>query len=95
MTKVGGYGDPGWDQQAGPTVFAPFNHDTTYFGRPEQSWMLNFRVENLDQAIAELTASDIAVTVDPEIHPSGRFAQLTDPEGNPIELWQPADVDAT
>ncbi|WP_407351132.1 VOC family protein [Luteimonas sp. R10] len=43
-----------WQQRAGPTVFAPFKHDTGYFGRAEQQWMINFRVADLDAMIAQL-----------------------------------------
>lgn len=78
-----------WSQEAGMTVFAPFPHDTEYFGRPEQQWMINFRVRNLDAMVEQLRAAKIEVTVDPETYPNGRFAQLQDPEGNPIQLWQP------
>lgn len=78
-----------WLQEAGATAFAPFKQDTTYFGRPEQQWMINFRVRDLDAMVQQLRAADIAVTVDPEHYPIGRFARLADPEGNPIELWEP------
>ena len=84
------YGKPGWRQQAGTTVFAPFEQSTGYFGRPEQSWMINFRVVDLDAAVNELSLAGIEVEVDPEIYPNGRFARLSDPEGNPIQLWQPS-----
>jgi glyoxylase I family protein len=79
-----------WQQQAGTTVFAPFKHDTTYFDRPEQQFMVNFRVGDLDAMIAQLEAAGIAVKRDPEAYPNGRFARLHDPEGNPIELWEEA-----
>ena len=36
----------------------------------------------------------IGIEVDPEPYPNGRFARLNDPEGNPIELWEPAGRDA-
>ena len=39
--------------------------------------------------IAQLRAKGIEVSLDPEIYPYGRFARFTDPEGNPIELWEP------
>jgi predicted enzyme related to lactoylglutathione lyase len=81
-----------WTQQAGPTVFAPFNQQTEYFGRPEQQWMVNFRVDDLDAFVAQLRAEDVEVEVDPEEYPQGRFARLYDPEGNPIELWEPAGL---
>jgi len=79
-----------WTQEAGPTAFAPFPSDTSYFGRPEQSWMLNFRVRNLDAMVRQLHDAGIEAKVDPQPYPNGRFAHLHDPEGNPIELWQPA-----
>src|SRR5262245_10235746 len=81
------YGQKPWYQDAGPTVFAPFEKDTKYFGRPEQSWMINFRVANLKAMIAQLRAAGITVE-DPQSYPNGDFARLHDPEGNPIELWE-------
>jgi glyoxylase I family protein len=84
------YEQEAWQQEAGTTVFAPFEKDTTYFGRPEQSWMVNFRVGDLKAMIAQLRAADIVVS-EPESYPNGDFARLHDPEGNPIELWEPKD----
>src|SRR2546421_8279925 len=84
------YGDPTWRQQAGPTVFAAFPQDTEYFGRAEQAWMVNFRVKDLGRIIVQLESAGIAVKLDPQVYPNGRFARLHDPEGNPIELWEPA-----
>jgi len=85
------YDDPCWNQQAGPTVFAPFPEQTTYFGSPTQVWMVNFRVRDLDAMAAQLRAAGIEVKIDAEVYPNGRFARLHDPEGNPIELWEPSD----
>ncbi|WP_114287622.1 VOC family protein [Candidatus Halocynthiibacter alkanivorans] len=79
-----------WMQQAGPTVFAPFAQDTDYFSRDSQQFMFNFRVRDLAAMVAQLEGAGIKVVVDPEPHPNGRFARLHDPEGNPVELWQPA-----
>jgi len=55
--------------------------------------MVNFRVRNLDAMVAQLRASDIPVKVDEQSYPNGRFARLHDPDGNPIELWEPARRD--
>jgi len=79
-----------WYQEAGPSVFAPFSKDTKYFGKPEQSWMVNFRVADLKAMVAQLRASGVSVE-DPKSYPNGEFARLYDPEGNPIELWEPKD----
>jgi len=78
-----------WQQEAGATVFAPFNKKTKYFGDQKNIWMVNFRVHNLDAMVLQLRKAGIEVKVDPKIYPNGRFARLYDPEGNPIELWEP------
>lgn len=80
-----------WSQQAGLTVFAPFERDTDYFAADRQ-FMVNFRVDDLDALIAALAAERIAVETRPDewdTPETGRFARIHDPEGNPIELWQP------
>ena len=80
-----------WPQEAGPTVFAPFKADSDYFAA-DKSWMLNLRVDDLEGLLAQLRAAGIEIITKaewdatPEI---GRFARIHDPEGNPIELWQP------
>jgi catechol 2,3-dioxygenase-like lactoylglutathione lyase family enzyme len=84
-----GLHDSVWQQEAGPTVFAPFKETTSYFGDPAKQWMVNFRVRDLDKIAAQLQAAGVEIKVDPQSYPNGRFARLHDPEGNPIELWQP------
>lgn len=84
------YDTPPWQQQAGPTVFAPFPEGTDYFGDADRVFMLNFRVKDLDAMIAQIRAEGVEVTPLEEPLPNGRFARLADPEGNPIELWEPA-----
>jgi glyoxylase I family protein len=79
-----------WQQEAGPTAFAPFKETSGYFGDTTKVWMLNFRVRDLDKMAAQLQAAGIEVKMDPQSYPNGRFARVHDPEGNPIELWQPA-----
>jgi len=81
--------DSVWEQEAGPTVFSPFKETSSYFGDASKVWMVNFRVRDLDKMAAQLQAAGIAVKVDPQTYPNGRFARLNDPEGNPIELWEP------
>ena len=81
---------PVWQQEAGQTVFSPFPEKTGYFGDPQKVWMVNFRVHRLDKMVAQLQSAGIEVKVDPQTYPNGRFARLHDPEGNPIELWQPS-----
>jgi predicted enzyme related to lactoylglutathione lyase len=80
-----------WGQEAGPTVFAAFESGTDYFGARTQQTMLNFRVRDLDAMLAQLRAK--GADVDGETQDMagvGRFGWVTDPEGNRVELWQPA-----
>lgn len=86
------YDQPAWQQEAGTTVFEPFGWDTDYFGPKDRMWMINFRVLHLAEMVSQLRAAGIAVEVDPETYPNGLFARLADPEGNPIQLWQPRGV---
>jgi len=82
-----------WRSSTGTTVWAPFKEDTSYFGDRRFQWMINFRVRDLDKMVAQLRGRGIAVDVDSQVYPNGRFARLSDPEGNPIQLWQPGGTD--
>ncbi len=79
-------------QAGGTTVFAPFPADTEYFGDMDKQWMINFRVRDLDAMAEQLEEAGIAVEIETEAYPNGRFAKLSDPEGNPIQLWEPLGI---
>ena len=81
--------DEPWTQEAGQTVFTAMPADTSVLHG--KAWAINFRVRDLDAMVAQLRTAGIEVSVDDEDYPYGRFARLTDPEGNGIELWQPTD----
>ena len=83
------YDEPVWRQQEGETVFAPFPQDSAMIGEADHTWMINFRVDDLDAIVDALRQAGETVDVDPERYPNGRFAELRDPEGNRIQLWQP------
>lgn len=81
-----------WQQAAGPTVFEPQPETSDYFKNDKQ-WMINFRVNDLQALIAELQSKGVEVIENDEWNSMpevGTFARVHDPEGNPIELWQPA-----
>ena len=79
----------GAGRESGVTVFSPFAADTDYFAA-DKILMLNFRVADLDAMIAQLKSADIEVSHESEMEGIGRFARIHDPEGNAIELWEPA-----
>jgi len=65
--------------------------ETDYFGSRAQQAMINFRVRDLDAMLAQLRAkaADVAEETQ-DMEGVVRFGWVTDPEGNRIELWQPA-----
>jgi len=82
-----------WEQDGGLTVFAPFKADTDYFAIDKQ-WMINLRVDDLDGLMASLGDAGIGIETRPDEWDSaeaGKFARIHDPDGNPIELWQPPE----
>jgi predicted enzyme related to lactoylglutathione lyase len=80
-----------WFTQGGPMVFEPFKHDSDYFPADKQT-MVNLRVSDLDGLLETLRSAGIDVITKAEwdMPEVGRFARIHDPEGNPIELWEPA-----
>jgi predicted enzyme related to lactoylglutathione lyase len=77
-----------WYVAGGPMVFEPFKADTDYFPA-DRSAMINLRVRDLDGLLASLRGANIAIEREEAMEGVGRFARIHDPEGNPIELWEP------
>jgi predicted enzyme related to lactoylglutathione lyase len=92
--QEGGFALFPWrDAQAespGHTVWCAFPDDTDYFGAREQRAMINYRVRDLDAMLEQLRAAGVAVDEKRVSDENGRFAWITDPEGNRVELWEPA-----
>ena len=74
----------------GSTVWSAFDADTGYFAPSTASFMVNYRVDDLDAMLAQLRAAGCAVDAKVESSEQGRFGWVIDPEGNKVELWQPA-----
>ena len=77
-----------WVTESGVTVFSPFDANTDYFAA-DKTFMLNFRVADLDAMVAQLKSAGIEVSHESEMEGIGRFARIYDPEGNALELWEP------
>ena len=72
-----------------PTIWAPFDFDTTYFGSEKQQVMVNFRVDDLDALLSDLAAGGVEIVPERSEDANGRFAWILDCEGNRVELWEP------
>ncbi len=77
----------------GFTAWAPFKETTKYFQPSEKQFMINYRVEQLDQLLANMKAAGTLPADSVEKTSYGNFVHLMDPEGNKIELWEPNDVE--
>ena len=73
----------------GTTIWSPFKADTSYFAPSSASFMVNYRVEDLDGLLAALRAEGCSVVDEVEESELGKFGWVIDPEGNKVELWQP------
>ena len=59
----------------------------------EKQFMINYRVEGLDQLLAQMKAAGILPVDSVQKTSYGNFVHLMDPEGTKIELWEPNDVE--
>ena len=73
----------------GHTVWSIFPAETKYFGEDGASFMINYRVKDLDAVLAALRGEGVEVARKIEDSEYGRFGWIADPEGNRIELWEP------
>ncbi len=82
--------------QKASTSWCTFPQDTQYFNPSHKSFMINYRVENLATLLDELKKEGVTIVDEVAEYDYGKFVHIMDPEGNIIELWEPADVkDAT
>jgi len=80
----------GEGSEPGMTVWSPFAHDTDYMQPGTATFMINYRVENLDALLAVLRSEGCNVLDRTDSSEQGKFGWVIDPEGNKIELWEPA-----
>lgn len=81
----------GADSAPGMTIWSPFASDTTYMAPGTASFMVNFRVADLDGLLAVLREEGCNVMDDVQASEQGKFGWVIDPEGNKVELWEPPD----
>lgn len=77
-------------ERKGTTVWNPFKKESDYFAPSDKQFMFNFMVEDLEWLLGELKKEGIEMIGEMQVYEYGKFAHLIDPEGNKIELWEPA-----
>jgi len=73
----------------GMTVWNVAAKDSEWFSPSSSSFMINYRIDNMDEMIKQLTDAGIEILQGPESEENGKFVWIMDPEGNKIELWEP------
>ena len=76
-------------EDGGMTVWHVADPESEWFGPSDSSFMINYRVDDLDAMIAQLRADGVDLVAAPESHENGKFAWIMDPDGNKVELWEP------
>jgi predicted enzyme related to lactoylglutathione lyase len=83
-----------WQDENGKqctTQWSLFKDDTKYFAPSEKEFMMNYRVENLEELLKVLKEEGVTIVGEMETYDYGKFGWILDPDGNKIELWEPAD----
>lgn len=86
-----------WQDENGKkcsTQWSPFKADTKYFAPSEKEFMINYRVENLEELLKILKEEGVTIVGEMETYDYGKFGWILDPDGNKIELWEPLDNSA-
>lgn len=73
----------------GLTVWHVASADSQWFSPSDSPFMINYRVDDLGELLAQLRADGVEIVGGPESHENGRFAWIMDPDGNKVELWEP------
>jgi predicted enzyme related to lactoylglutathione lyase len=77
----------------GLTVWSTANADSKWFSPSESSFMINYRVDNMDEMLEQLKQNGVEILKGPDSEENGKFAWITDPDGNKVELWEPMNAD--
>ena len=76
-------------EDKGLTVWHVAGKDSKWFSPSDSSFMINYRVDNLDELMAQLRADGVEIVSGPESHENGKFGWIMDPDVNKVELWEP------
>ncbi len=79
-------------EKEGFTAWSIFDEKDNYFVPSESRFMLNYRVENLEELLKKLEKEGVQVVGEIESYSYGKFGWILDPEGRKIELWEPGEA---
>jgi len=71
--------------------WSPFKNGHEYFEPSKKSFMINYRVQNIEGLVEKLRSNGVTILDTLETYSYGKFIHIMDHEGNKIELWEPVD----
>ena len=71
--------------------WSPFDKETEYFAPSDKSFMINYRVQNIEGLVQKLRDNGVTIVDEIEEYEYGKFVHIMDPDGNKIELWEAVD----
>jgi predicted enzyme related to lactoylglutathione lyase len=71
--------------------WSPFKKGDAYFSPSQKEFMINYRVQNIEELVKNLRENGVTILDEIESYEYGKFVHIMDPEGNKIELWEPSD----
>ena len=81
--------------EKGSTTWCTFPQEADSFRPSAKPFMINYRVANLVALVEELRRANVPIVDEMAEYPYGKFIHVLDPEGNLVELWEPAGEDAS
>ncbi len=85
------FGKPDQASEKGYMVWSPFEAGTDYFAPSEKEFMINYRVENIEDWVLELKNNGVIILDEIDDNEFGKFVHILDIENNKIELWEPKE----
>ncbi len=79
------------EDQKGYLQWSPMNKETDYFDPSDSEFMVNYRVQHIEELVEQLKKTGIQVVDEIEEFEYGKFVHILDPDGRKIELWEPVD----
>jgi catechol 2,3-dioxygenase-like lactoylglutathione lyase family enzyme len=76
-------------EDKGLTVWHVADAGSKWFAPSTAPFMINYRVDNLDEMLEGLRGAGVQVVGGPDAAENGKFAWILDPDGNKVELWEP------
>jgi len=71
--------------------WSPFKSGSSYFEPSKKEFMINYRVQNIEELVKNLRENDVTILDEIEESDYGKFVHILDSDGNKLELWEPSE----